>query len=44
MTASNTIVSRTVKRLKPIASHVERDILSSLCCGYVDEGFSHTVR
>jgi hypothetical protein len=39
MTASNTIVSRTVKRLKPNASHTERDIVSSLCCGCVDDDF-----
>lgn len=38
-TAINTIVSRTVKRLKPNASHIERDILSSLCYGCVDDDF-----
>ena len=36
MTAINTIVSKTVKRLKPNASHTERDILSSLYCELVD--------
>ena len=37
MTVSNTIVSTTVKRLKPNASHVERDILSGLRRESVDD-------
>jgi hypothetical protein len=37
MTVSNTIVSTAVKRLKPNASHIERDILSSFCCESVDD-------
>ena len=36
MTAIKTIVSKTVKRLKPNASHMERDILPGLCCELVD--------
>ena len=36
MTTIKTIVSKTVKRLKPNASHIERDILSGLCCELVD--------
>jgi hypothetical protein len=37
MTASNTIASKTVKRLKPNASHIERDIFCVLCCELVDD-------